>query len=120
MLEDPEQSAPPPPGTLDVPVAADSPTSFSAMSGPADQAPPAPAASLSYEPVGAPPPPSADPDRHPRARRAVRTGICGAAVIALVSIALLFVRWIHTDDANAIIIVGLPAEWDGAQVHVDG
>jgi hypothetical protein len=104
----PQPDAPPPPGTLDVPVAADSPTSFSAMS---------PAAS----PQGVPPASrSAVPAARARRPWIVTTGIALATIISLLSISVLYSKWYHSEEYETVIIVWGPRDWDGAVAKVTG
>jgi hypothetical protein len=138
-MADESKQPPPatPPGTLDVEVPVDSPTSFSAMGAlpveavTAPPPPPPPPATERPSPSATPAMPApgagadADADAAPPAQpwlssRFVRTGIFAAFAVAVVTIALLFSRWFHTDDASALIVVGLSADYDGAVVVVSG
>jgi hypothetical protein len=126
MSENPNQPAPAPPGTLDVAVPADSQTSFSAMGAlPVDGPARGDTAGAAATPSAPPPPaaPADEDDFSPQpwlSSRFVRTGIFAATLVAVVTIALLFSRWFRTDDASALIVVGLPADYDGALVVVSG
>jgi hypothetical protein len=99
---------PPPPGSFDVPVAGDSPTSFSAM-------PPAMDASAQageVEPAG----------RHTvgTPRWIVLGGIWTSVAISLLAISILYYRWYKAEDFESTIVVWAPAEWKGATVQVNG
>src|SRR4051812_6551054 len=101
---------PPPSGSFEVPVAADSPTSFSA------QPPPSP--------VAAPTSPTAAP-RADAAHAGVRPwvvifGIATTVFISLLAISLLYYKWYKIEDYDTTIVVWAPDEWNGATVDVSG
>jgi hypothetical protein len=109
MATDPLDREPPaPPGAYDMPVAADSPTSFSAM-----------------PPVTAPaqrerePEPLARREGKPRAWIVV-VGIGAAIVISLLAISLLYYKWYKAEDYETTIVVWAWPEWKGATVEVTG
>jgi len=98
----------PPPGTIDVPVATDSPTSFSAMPQTAHGAP-----STSRRSA---------PGAAVRSRRPwiVTTGIVLATIISLLSISVLYYKWYRSEEYETVIIVWGPRDWDGAVAKVTG
>ena len=103
-----------PAGSIDVPVAADSPTSFSAMPT---------AAPVATTPTTRPPSPElpvAPALRGPRRQWVVVIGILVATVISLLSISVLYYKWYRSDEYDTIIIVWGPREWDGAVAKVSG
>jgi hypothetical protein len=107
------QSDAAPAGSFDVPVAADSPTSFSAM-------PPATSPTAALSPAAAEPssPAPAPALRGPRRQWVVTVGILVATVISLLSISVLYYKWYRSDEYDTIIIVWGPRDWDGAVAKV--
>ncbi|MDB5323175.1 MAG: hypothetical protein JWN40_4806 [Phycisphaerales bacterium] len=103
-----QPDVPPPSGSFEVPVAADSPTSFSA------QPPASPAV----------PPPTAEPPPAPRSAGmrgwVVAFGIAATVFITLLAISLLYYKWYKADDYQTTIVVWAPDEWKGATVEVTG
>ena len=94
-----------------MPVAADSPTSFSSPS-PRLQAAPAVA------PVTAAPAAAAG---HGGVRPwVVVFGIATAVFISFLTISLLYYKWYKTEDYDTTIVVWAPNEWNGATVDVTG
>ena len=112
MAPGPDQPDLPPPGTIDVQVPADSPTSFSAMS--------------SAAPVAGAPAAETDPQRRPRRlvgprrQRMIVFGIGVALLISAVSIGILYAKWYQHEQHAATIIVWGEPDWDGARVTVTG
>lgn len=107
-IEPSDREVPSPPGAYDMPVAVDSPTSFSAM------------------PPETPPPerqgesePSARREGKPRAWIVV-VGIGAAIFISLLAISLLYYKWYKAEDYETTIVVWAPQEWKGATVEVTG
>jgi hypothetical protein len=98
-----------PSGSFEVPVAADSPTSFSAQPpAPWGVAPPAPAeASAAPHPTGVRP-------------WVVALGILSTVVITLLAISLLYYKWYKAEEYQTTIVVWAPDEWKGATVEVTG
>ena len=104
-----QPDAPPPSGSFEVPVAADSPTSFSAQPPPS---PPPPVA----------PPPTAPHEPRPKGMRTwvVALGISASVLLTLLSISLLYYKWYKAEDFDTTIVVWAPAEWYGATVEITG
>lgn len=102
---------PPPPGSIDVQVPADSPTGFStssSMSAGVAPAPPAPGYRKTL------------PKPQGKRPRIVVAGIAGAVVLSLLAIALLYYKWYKAEDYTATIIVWAPEAWNEAKVSVTG
>jgi hypothetical protein len=114
MSGSPEQSkSPTPPGTLDVPVPADSPTSFSTMAAPAGGSGGGATAAGGESPrprrlVG------------PRRQLVIVFGITSSLILAVLTIGVLYMKWYGTSEYNTKIIVWGEREWVGAKVTVDG
>src|SRR5687767_1013262 len=115
MALEPNQHDSAPPGTIDVQVPADSPTSFSAMS------PDAPASGGAEEGVETP--------RRggrlvgPRRQRIIVVGIVAAFLVSALSIGILYAKWYSAEPHSATIIVwGDDKEpgWEGGRVTVTG
>jgi hypothetical protein len=116
-MPDPKtQSDGAPAGSIDVPVAADSPTSFSAM----PMAAPPTTTSASATEASPPAPPPAPALRGPRRQWVVVIGILVATIISLLSISVLYYKWYRSDEYDTIIIVWGPRDWDGAVAKVSG
>jgi hypothetical protein len=103
---------PPPSGSFEVPVAADSPTSFSAQ-------PPASAASSDASTLKSAAAP-VDPAHAGVRPWVVVFGIATTVFISLLAISLLYYKWYKTEDYDTTIVVWAPAEWNGATVDVSG
>jgi hypothetical protein len=113
MATAPEQpELPPPSGSFEVPVAADSPTSFSAQPPPSSSPPPTAVALPASSPVAA---------AHTGVRPwVVIFGIATTIFISLLAISLLYYKWYKTEDYDTTIVVWAPSEWNGATVDVSG
>lgn len=96
-----------PPGTIDVRVPSDSPVVVD-LSGPPELNAPPEGPHRGRRLVG------------PRRRTVLIMGISAAALLTLSSIAILFVRWVRSEDANVLIVVFVAPEWEGATVTVTG
>jgi hypothetical protein len=101
---------PPPSGSFEVPVAADSPTSYSA------QPPASPGAAGAIAPNAAP----ANTAHAGMRPWVVIFGIATTVFISLLAISLLYYKWYKTEDYDATIVVWAPDEWNGATVDVSG
>src|SRR5258705_12038836 len=88
---------PPPSGSFEVPVAADSPTSFSA------QPPASPAPSAAIGPTAAAAP--VDPAHAGVRPWVVVFGIATTVFISLLAISLLYYKWYKTEDYETTIVV---------------
>lgn len=108
---------PTPPGTIDVPVTADSQTSFTTLSSPNDRAAPAGGSPFAQ-----------DPDAPPRPRRLVGPrrqlviifGITSSLLISALAIGLLYAKWYKAPEYDTTIIVWGEPDWAGAKVTVQG
>src|SRR5438105_1266458 len=102
---------PTPPGTIDVPVAADSQTSFNTFPSPSE----------SPRPAAAQDPDAPAPPRRlvgPRRQLVIIFGITSSLLLSALAIGLLYVKWYKAPDYDTTIIVWGEPDWAGAKVTV--
>ncbi len=126
-----------PPGTIDVPVPLDSPTSFSASDGAGSSpgaAGPGSATGGSEDGTGdvgragtaAQGGEGSDDDRQsyllrgPRRATLIVVSLLGALLISAVAIGILYSRWYRAEHYESTIVVWGPPDWDQAKVTVTG
>ena len=104
----PEPELPPPAGAFNVPMPADSPTSFSTLPASAAAAPAKPGEDIAQRREG-----------KPRAW-VVAAGIATAVFMTLLAISVLYYTWYKAEDYDTTIVVWGWPNWEGAMVEVTG